>query len=228
MKKGSVVVPAVLVLLLALWCGPAAADPIQITGGSLQMTGLLGTLSLTGTRAFSLSAGVNVTDGVFQPWEGCHFAPVCVPGSSIDLGAVFTGTAVHGSATLGGRTFTNVGGLDSLNQSSVRFTGSVLAPAFDGDTATVFAPFQFQGSFANEEGMELLFGQGIATLFLRKAFGENEGLPDAWTYESARYDFTPTPEPATMLLTAAGLLGLAERRRRSRRNAPIEPGSRLS
>lgn len=203
--------------MIGLWCAPAAADPIQITSGSLQITRTTGTLSLAGTRGFTMTGTVGVLDGVFQPWETCHVSPVCTPGAVIDIGALWSGLALQGvTVTLDGRTFASVGGLTSDNQAAVRFSGSLVAPAFDASTAAPAAPFTFEGSFEYLEGMELLLGGGTTTLFLRRAFGENEGLPSAWDVEGARYDFTATPEPATLLLTAVGLAGLARRMRRNR------------
>jgi hypothetical protein len=212
MKRDSVPVQALLTLLLALWCRPAAADPIQITGGNLQMTPTFGTLALLGDRGFTLSGFVSTSSGgPFQPWERCHVSPVCRPGTVIDMGGYWVGLGLRGAtATLDGRTFLDVGGLISPNQAAVRFAGSVVAPDFDGGTATVVAPFHFEGAFSYADGAELLFGQGLATLSLRKSFGDDQG-PFAWDFASARYDFTPTPEPGAILLTAAGLAGLAAR-----------------
>jgi PEP-CTERM motif-containing protein len=223
--RHNVVVGSVLsTLVLALWCPPAVADPIQITTGSLQVVGSTGTLSVAGTRGFTLSGTLSTLDGVFRPWEQCHLAPVCVPGTTLDLEAYVVGLGLRAIATLDGQTFSNVGGLISPNQAGVRFTGSVIAPAFDSATATVVAPFRFDGQFSHLEGEELLVGSGLATLFLRRSFGAAEGLPPAWDYTGVRYDFspafTPTPEPATLLLTAAGLLGLARRRLRRTGKSP--------
>ena len=94
MKRDSVAVPVLVTLVLALWSCPAAADPIPITDGSLQMTRSTGTLSLSGTRGFTLSASVSPFDEVFQPSETCWSAPVCVPGAVIDLGGFWVGSCL--------------------------------------------------------------------------------------------------------------------------------------
>ena len=205
---------ALLLLGLVIECGSASAEPIHISGGTFQMTGPTGTVSLIGNRGFALSARVSVFDGVFAPWEDCHFAPDCVPGAVIGLSGQFAGTGVPGSATLDGRMFPNLGLLNGDDHAVLRFIGSVYASAFDGDTATLVAPFTFSGSFVTADGLDLLTGAGKSTLVLRQGFGAKEGLPVAWDFVSARYDFEPAPEPATLVLTAAGLIALINRRRR--------------
>jgi hypothetical protein len=212
---------AVLVLVAALigvGSRPARADPIQITSGSLEMRGTSGNLLLAGDRGFTLSAVVSATDGIFQPWQHCNLTPACTPGTQIGLDAFWVGASLRDTtATLEGRTFADVGGLNSPNSAVAQFTGSATAPPLDGDTATVFAPFSFAGSFSfmNPEGTatisETLFGHGTATLSLRRA------LTSSWSFSAARYEFDPVPEPASLLLTAGGALLLACRHRRAPR-----------
>ena len=56
-----------------------------------------------------------------------------------------------------------------------------------------------------------VYGSGLATVRLEQAFG-------SYWITSIRYDFQPTPEPATLVLLGSGIAGLAARqRRRSRR-----------
>jgi hypothetical protein len=217
--KRHVKIPALLFLGLLIGCPAAMADPIRISGGTFQMTGPTGTVSLIGSRGFTLSAHVSVFDGAFAPWEDCHFAPKCVPGAVIQLAGQFAGTGVPGTATLDGRPFPNLGLLEADDHALLRFVGSVFAPVFDGETATLVAPFTFNGSFATANSFDLLTGAGTSTLVLRQGFGAKEGLPLAWDFVSARYDFEPVPEPATLVLTAAGLLALVSRRRRPHRHA---------
>ncbi len=219
MKPAQAAGAATLVALLMVWCVPAGAEPIQIVGGGLDIARTTGTISLTGTRGFTLTGSVSTFDGLFQPWESCHFSPACVPGAPIDITAAWSGSGIRqATATLDGATFPHVGTLSSDNQAVVRFIGSAIAPSFTGDLVSLTTPFVFEGSFSSLGGMELLYGSGTATLFLQKAFGEAEGLRPAWDVIGARYEFVPSPEPATLLLTAAGLAGLAERRRRAARS----------
>jgi hypothetical protein len=210
-------------LTVALAIRPAVAEPIMITGGSVQLNGFSGTVTLVGERDFSLAAVIGVSDGFFGPWLQCNLGPACVPGSELDLSARWTGTSLHGAtATLDGETFTGAGALQSKAQVSLRPIGSVIAPAFDANTALVVAPFLLEGlfSYSNATGAlitESLFGQGTVSLSLRSFFRTDAGLPLAWAYTAAQYDFEPTPEPATILLTGAGIAALLRRRLRRRR-----------
>jgi hypothetical protein len=61
-----------------------------------------------------------------------------------------------------------------------------------------------------------LTGRGTATLNVIA----NPSDP-LWELSSLRYDFAPTPEPATMLLVGTGMFALAARRYSRRR--PVSP-----
>jgi hypothetical protein len=208
----------VIVGIMLFSARPATADPILITGGYLDMVSTTGSLLIQGDDNFTLSAAVSATDGVFQPWLQCRLTPSCVPGAMLDLGARWVGNSLrNATATLHGETFTDVGGLTSTAGAAVNFTGSAIAPMFVGDTATIIAPFRFQGEFSHltsafQRVVESLTGEGTVTLQLQR----NATL-GAWNYTSARYDFEPIPEPATVLLTAAGITTLMVRRLQRRR-----------
>jgi hypothetical protein len=211
-------IPALLILGLGIGCAAAMADPVHITGGTLQMTGPTGTVSLVGDRGFTLAARVSVFDGVFAPWEDCHFAPRCIPGVMIGLTGHFAGTGAPGVATLEGRSFPNLGLPDSNDHVVLGFLGSVSASAFKEEMTTLVAPFTLNGTFVTANGVNFLTGRGTAALVLRQGFGATEGLPLAWDFVSARYEFHPAPEPATIVLTALGLAGVIQRRRRPRKS----------
>lgn len=227
MNRRSVARCTLLVLVLALSSRPVYADPIPITAGHLEMGRSSGSLLLIGgERDFSLSASVGVFDAFFGPWLSC--TPACAPGATINVGANFTGFSLrNATGTIDGETFFGVGGLVSGSSASVRFMGSTVAPPLDGDTATVIAPFLLEGSFLFSQSIGApvttgsFFGLGTATVTLQR------DLPTVWSYAAADYEFDPIPEPATLLLTASGLMGVIGTRlqRGRRRAAAHQPNS---
>ena len=206
----------VLIGVLALATpGLAAADPINITGGYLDMNPSFGPIVLTGDRGFTFSSGVGTTGGIFQPTEQCNFDPLhCTAGSTLDLRAAFSGNDLTGTATLDGVTYVHVGALDSSSSMSVSFSGSLVLPPLAA-SAAVTAPFLFSGTFfhpisTTEFVNEILAGGGFATLSLTP----HRAFPGSWHLDHARYDFArasaaPTPEPGPLLLVGAGLLAAA-------------------
>ena len=205
-----------LVGVILLSIRPAAADPVRITSGYLDMGSTAGSLLLLGD-GFLLSGGVTVNDGVFQPWLQCRLGPSCVPGALLDLNARWAGSGLRSTtATVRGEDFRDVGGANSITSASVNFTASGIAPTFVGETATLIVPFLFQGEFTHfsasfQRLVESLSGEGTVTMTLQR----NASLA-TWNYVAAKYDFQPVPEPATILLTAAGVTTLLAHRRRRR------------
>jgi hypothetical protein len=212
---------ATLVAALAL-AAPASADPIgvetfpiRILHGSLDVGTVSATLTLAGTRGFSLTSGMAVLGGSVELCQGCR------PGEEISLGATWSGKDLGGTAAVQGRTF-RIGGLNPLDANGiVFFSGSAgVAPPLDGVSETVIAPFTFAGEIVEWLSNDLvhrypLFGQGTATVQLSRIAGET-----AWHYHRAVYEFSPNPEPvpepATLVLLTTGLVGSAIRFRRSR------------
>lgn len=202
----------------------AAADPINIIGGSLVMNPFNGPITLVGDRGFTFESAVNVSGGFFLPWEQCdnlHSPEPCLPGSSLGLTATWLGNDVTGPATLDGAAYSAVGSLSSPSSMVVQFMGTAVLPPLSS-TATVTSPFTFEGSFFHPlDGAmvnEPLTGAGMATLLF------SPSATGAWHLDSARYDFTtpsPTPEPASLLLMGSGMLALAAFvRMRARRPDP--------
>ena len=200
----------------------AAADPIQVTGGALDMGNFMGTLDITGERGFALYSRVDAISGLYWPWMQCN-VPSCRPGTEVSLLARWSGSAISGPMSFEGETYDRVGGFIDLAQASVEFTGSFTAPPM-GPSATVMTPFSFSGIFTipDEAGIgqirHTLFGGGTATVQLVPNTSSLPGDP-AWMVQSARYEFSaadPVPEPATLLMVGAGIAGVARRVRRKR------------
>jgi hypothetical protein len=197
----------------------SAADPIpvQIVAGSLNMSGTSGSLSLVGDDDFTFVGGVSIVGGVFGPAMSCL---PCLPGNAVSLGAHWLGNDLSGTATFEGVTYTQVGSLAPGHAfGSVTFMqGSAVAPPLQGLTATIIAPFLFQGLFSfppfNTPSFMTasLTGSGTASVVLGRA---NLDIP-VWSYSSAVYEFEPVPEPGTLILFGTALAGPAFRRRQFR------------
>jgi hypothetical protein len=207
---------ALSALLLLTLTPSVKADPIAITSGSLTVPGIF--------RAPQYSfAGqnVSVTGGGGDPGASPSCAP-CVSGSLIGMNSLFVGLSLgSGSVTFDGTTFSNVvfGGV-------FEFTApSVLIPAVITDISLT-SPFTFSGSlFAcpvevgglnctpSQQVFSAQFvGQGIATIQLHfvQIFNGNS----LFDFRGITYTFTEVPEPMTITLLMAGLMGLGYRLRK--------------
>lgn len=208
----------VVALLAAPVAGTADPIPVQIAAGSLNMSGIGGSLSLVGDHDFTFIGGVTVTGGVFGPAISCL---PCVPGGTISLQAVWVDNDLRGTATLEGVTYTEVGSAAPGHAfGSVTFTAdSAVAPPLQGLTASIVAPFLFEGLFSfppfnmPSVTMASLTGSGTASVVLGRA---SLDIP-IWSYRSAVYEFEAVPEPGTLILIGTALAGLAFRRRQFHR-----------
>jgi hypothetical protein len=207
---------------------PVAADPIQITSGSLVYTGPPGadiSVEMSGA-GFAFSGTTRAFSIWFSPYESC-LVPECLAGSTLDLRTAGAGpTYVSSTATYDGEVYGGLGGILSVADIYTQWTGSLLIPeGFTGGTLT--APFAFSGYFqyTNDNFMTInkvgLFGSGTATVTFGRYNPQVD--PNALLTQAVRFDFAdvaPTPEPASMLLVATGVVGLLARRRHQRRIAP--------
>jgi hypothetical protein len=205
-----------------LTSGTATADPINITGGSLDMNPSSGPLALSGNRGFTYLSHVDDIGGFFQLTDQCNGDPLhCTPGATLGLAAVFSGNDVTGTATLDGGTFESVGSLGSPSSLDAHFDGSIVLPPL-GASASVTAPFLFSGTFFHPIGTspvvvaEILRGHGMATLSLTP----NRAFAGSWHLDRAVYQFAhdpaaATPEPGVLLLTGVGLVAASVFARRA-------------
>jgi hypothetical protein len=210
MSKILIALCAFLMLTLA---PSVKADPLVVTSGSLTVTGISGgpSFSLFGEN-FSIAGGGE--QGSAQAQQ-CF---PCVSGNQIGLNGFFAGSSLGGgTVTFNGTTFTNL-----VFGGTFVFTSSALIPAATTNI-TITAPFTFTGDIracvfqggppdcspGDSVFSTQLVGQGIATVQLN-FIGINASGKSLYTFNSITYNFQPAevPEPMTITLLAAGLMGL--------------------
>jgi len=195
---------ALLLAFAAVSCWPvtplAAAD-LVITGGYLERDPYSGPLELRGERGFTFRGGPQ--SGIFQPVEDCNAGSApCGPGDRISLHANWSSGDLPGVATLDGITYMKVGG--DLSSLTVDFNGSVTMPPFS-PSATIAAPFVFNGRFTHDGIREELIGSGVVTLSLMPHLA----IPGRWRIEYMLYELgAMLPSPWTSRdIGAVGLAG---------------------
>ena len=211
-----------VLLLLAVGAGRAAADQITISGGFLFAAGY-GVVSsesiVTGTDGFRLSTHVAVGagSGALGPVSLCGTGSDCQPGVQLHVGGFLDapgGGLSRTQVSWRGRDYDMVGSDFAL---SLHPFGMVTLPEFgELREVTLTTPFVMTGVLSELQLSQLtpIAGRGIATIRLMRDFDAPR-----WTNGSVRYDFdTPAavPEPASMLLFGSGLAGLVAFRRRRR------------
>jgi len=186
------------------------ADPLIITSGSLSVTNTVrANYNLVGTN-FSFT-GSNGDEGN-SPAAGCH---PCGSNNLVNLSSFFVGTSLgSGSATINGMTFNNVNFTGSFN------LGAASVPLSGTSDISITVPFTFAGQimgcadsalFCQNEVFttQLLSGQGLVTLELTFSGTLPNGVT-FYDFKSLTYNFqsAEVPEPMTIALLAAGLIGV--------------------
>lgn len=197
----------------------AAADPVVITSGQMEVHPLSGSFSLRfeGDGVFLQASGIP-----YQNTVGSECIP-CVPGTSVDLGGAFIVPIASGTATIKDVQYPDVwvdGTTGTFATASITVGGSA--------TTRISVPFTFSGTvvgflenpLTRPSDVPPLFtqpivGSGIASVTFTPTLDENP----VFFASDLRYDFgtaEPVPEPASMVLCGIGAAVLARRRRRSR------------
>lgn len=202
-----------LCALVMLMITPSVyADPLVITSGSASINNAARLAYNIAGQNFSIATIGNGETGN-APSATCS---PCVSGMNVFAGGFFTGDSLgSGNATINGMTFNNIGFLGTFNIGSAAITLPV------GTSDLVFVvPFQLTGDIIgcqpdNTSCLTQVFstqisGQGLATL--RYTFGTTFNGLSLYTFNSMTFEFqdpAAVPEPMTITLLAAGLIGVA-------------------
>ena len=194
------------------------ADPI-IVDGLITKTGDFSpaAIQFSATDDFSFSGFITPFASFAHPCStGIWFH--CLPGSTLQLGGIASGSDVLGTVTIGTESFRASGGVATGSLYLV-FDGSAVLPPVGGPVGLVSAPFSLTGQWAFPfvSGQEFrpgfsFSGTGTVSAFLAPSLIQS---PPGWQLTRLEYVFgseqEPIPEPGTVLLMATGLVALARR-----------------
>lgn len=177
----------------------AAAEVIAIKDGTFIFEGSgtadpgTGRLEISGNKAFMFRAAVSASGGRFNLYSQCQ-SPDCPPGTVVELDAFWIGNDLPGTATLRGKTYQDVGGLNSDSSAAAGFAGSVTMPPMSDGPVSITVPFDFSGRFSYgllgpDPKESLLAGGGRVTVFLRPNF---DGT--SWELQRAVFEFLSVEE----------------------------------
>ena len=190
----------------------ARAEPITIVAGTLSVSfAEVPSITLQGTRGFSLNGSADISEGRVDPF----ICEPCAPGVQ-SIGANLSGPAIFGTATLDGATHILISANDSPASMALELTGAVVMPVTTGRPIVLRAPFTAEGIFfpTFPADSAQLTGGGVASLFLSPDTGD----PAAWDVNRVRYDFgapqAPVPEPASLTMLGLAFAAAALRARK--------------
>jgi hypothetical protein len=192
----------------------AAADPIRITSGFVELGGAFELVS--DERAFRL-VGTAYGGGSSPSAYAFCAGDDCNAGEVAQLLHAFNGLdlLVH-SATLDGTFYDEVNTLNAEASAGIGFSSTHVLPSLSS-TAVLTTPFTMEGSFSHPGGVEALVGSGMVTTRWIASAPVGSAAA-AWNLASARYEFSgaAVPEPGTLLLVGTGAAAAAFSRRKRR------------
>ena len=221
-ERASVRSLTIVAVLAGLNPAKAGADPIVITSGSLTNTGSIDSAFSFMGDGLSLRGGL--TNGSASP-----LFTVCYPcrAGSRPVFFEFGGDMGTASGTVGGTPYSQLflGGRFSV--SGTTWIPSDGPSVFSVSFPSSVMPDSFLLGWTNAErnGAPVfrvdVTGTGTGELTLTRETRDPDVSPALYDNRSARFDFgpespSPTPEPATLLLCASGLLLAGARRLRRR------------